>query len=232
MQASFSYPGGKATIRNTILEYIPQEGIKYIEPFAGRGNMFFSVKDNCSFEEWQLNDLATYKFLKALRDTDLRDLKLLDFESLRYKADQFDPIALILEPHITVMGKGYNHGHRYGKECNQSFIDNCYAAQDALKDVLITQISWEQLEYTKDCFVYFDPPYIDTSSLPYSNINHIELLEFLTSANFDWLLSGYYSDLYIGYLGKPIKTIEKRADMSNYNKNGLDYRQEYLWSNF
>jgi len=223
---SFKYPGGKATIRSEILPYIPVEGSCYIEPFAGSGNMFFLVKEHCDFEDWRLNDLNSYNFLCALRDSDLSELGDYDFEMLRVANT---PVAAVLEYHVTVLSKGYKHGGS-GARCTERFTSNCYRAQELLQGVLLFNHQWYELEYPTDCFAYFDPPYYG-SYTHYGQIDHEALLQFLMAADFDWILSGYFNDLYLAYLGEPFKTIEKAADMSNFNGATSESKYECLWSN-
>lgn len=40
----FVYRGGKARLRRFIIRWIPTYGSTYLEPFAGRGNVFFIMK--------------------------------------------------------------------------------------------------------------------------------------------------------------------------------------------
>jgi site-specific DNA-adenine methylase len=62
----FSYPGGKAKLAKRIVALLPAIGKRYVEVFAGRANLYFAVAQRLNYEEFWLNDIATYHFLVGL----------------------------------------------------------------------------------------------------------------------------------------------------------------------
>lgn len=56
---SFRYMGGKARLASWLIGHFPKAGGRYVELFAGRGNVFFKARQSLDFKEWTLNDLDT-----------------------------------------------------------------------------------------------------------------------------------------------------------------------------
>jgi site-specific DNA-adenine methylase len=62
------YPGGKARMASTLVSFMPQSGQTYVEPFAGRGNVFWAAAaSGLKFDHWHLNDIRTANFFNAIR---------------------------------------------------------------------------------------------------------------------------------------------------------------------
>src|ERR1035437_6677936 len=65
----FNYPGGKQKITPDIIKFLPRNGRKFIDLFAGRGNISFcAMQAGLVYDEWVLNDIRTYTFFQALKD--------------------------------------------------------------------------------------------------------------------------------------------------------------------
>jgi site-specific DNA-adenine methylase len=237
MKIQFPYPGGKAKIREKLFPYFPEEGLHYLEPFVGRGNIFFEFYKRSAFEDYTINDLKLGRFFKALRDVNLDDLPLevlpemFDVWVNRWLAG--DNIAYILEPKISFRGKGYDAGYQKGRYNPTNYKPLCLAAQSILKDPKITihqmdyiHLPWSAL--TEDDFVYCDPPYFDTRGMGYNNINHIELMKKLTDGKFRWAVSGYLSDLYLSWLGEPALKLTRNIEMTDSRGSTA---VECLWTN-
>ncbi|PYV65143.1 MAG: hypothetical protein DMG97_33055, partial [Acidobacteria bacterium] len=62
------YPGGKSGLAKPITRFMPPFGRRYVEPFAGRGNIFWAAATYLNYEEWWINDLQTAPFFEALWD--------------------------------------------------------------------------------------------------------------------------------------------------------------------
>jgi site-specific DNA-adenine methylase len=66
---TIAFPGGKARLAQEIVALLPQHGRTYIEPFAGRGNLYWSaVSAGLKYEKWWLNDIATIPFFRAIKE--------------------------------------------------------------------------------------------------------------------------------------------------------------------
>lgn len=238
MKVVFPYPGGKANIVQQLLAEFPMEGRYYVEPFAGRGNVFFEVTRNCFFKEYWINDIQTGSFFEALRDVDLTQLPArVTVDDFYYWENQWlqdNPIAYVLEPKITFRGKGYGSGYQEGRYKRARYLELCQAAQNILRNRNIkifkqdyVWMKWDQL--TEDDLVYLDPPYENTGGVGLRQIDHIELLELLRDAKFKWALSGYASDLYLAELGDPILEFERRLEMTDSRGSTA---VECLWVNY
>lgn len=62
----FSYPGGKAKLGKHMVPLLPPAAKRFVEPFAGRANLFFRVAERLDYKEFWLNDISTYPFLLGL----------------------------------------------------------------------------------------------------------------------------------------------------------------------
>lgn len=240
---SFGYPGGKARMTKWLFQYFPKSGNRYVEPFCGLCNVFFAAKQELQFNEWQLNDLFSYEFLKSLVEVNPDDLPDYvskdDFEKWK---NEKSSIAKVIEPRITFLSKGYEGGYSGDSGTHIGYRGKRYRplvkyAQQLLScsNVYLFNKHWIELlcqEFTKDDFVYFDPPYFGTKSV-YPNIEHEKLLEELKMAKYRWLLSGYENDLYQKEIGCFWKANRIRnAEMSSMNKKSMRPVVETIWSNF
>lgn len=232
---AFPYPGGKFKVVDWLLEYFPRDGDIYLEPFAGRGNVFFNVRGELNFRRFILNDPITYKFFIALREIDSSSLPTEpDFEWLKLMVLADDPVALVLEPVLSFRGKGYKHGglkdHDPDRYNVTAYRAKIVEAKALLYNVTILGKSWEHIKWsqlTEDSFVYLDPPYLDTSGVGYENIDHVALCCLLKTAPFRWIISGYDTPSYRWLLGDPLDTLERYRDMSNTGEKVV----ECIWSN-
>src|ERR1017187_924590 len=64
---TFPYPGGKARLAPALVAMMPQNGRLYLEPFAGRGNVFFCAAQILKFQHWQINDIQQAPFFRAIK---------------------------------------------------------------------------------------------------------------------------------------------------------------------
>jgi DNA adenine methylase len=239
MTPSFRYMGGKSRLRKWLMNYFPKQGNKYLEPFAGVGNVFFQAKTLLHFKEWHLNDLNN--FLSSLITANLEELpdKVTRNDFHQWKTSP-SPIAKIIEPRITFAGKGYGSGFNAGHKTHtpydgKRYKATCEQARALLTNVTITHKNWYELEYntlTNNDFVYFDPPYYETKS-SYPNISHPHLLDVLNNAHFRWALSGYDNILYQTKL-KFVNRYEKERNSEIKSSNTGQYSavREVLWTNY
>lgn len=236
---TFAYPGGKARLRRRLVAYFPTSGRRYIEPFAGRGNVFFLARSVLNFKHWLLNDLYTFPFFCAVQSVDFNLLpETVDRDAFQVlKAHAESPLAALLEPRVTYSGKGYAFGHS-GRVANHIPYQKCHyikmleAARGLPAGVALFRQAWDRLPYGlygPDDFVYFDPPYDGTAIGSYPNIDHEHLLSLLSTASFRWALSGYATPLYLSRLGPPAIAWERCAEIAATSGQSGQKRIECLW---
>jgi D12 class N6 adenine-specific DNA methyltransferase len=63
----FRYQGSKGRLARRIARMLPPSGRRYVEPFAGRGNVYFAVAQLLDYEFFWLNDTSTWQFFCDLR---------------------------------------------------------------------------------------------------------------------------------------------------------------------
>lgn len=240
MSPSFRFVGGKSRLRNWLVSHFPPSGDLYLEPFAGRGNVFFKAYESLKFNKWHLNDLDA-SFLKSLTKVDLSQLpQQVNRDDFAVWKNKNDDIAKVIEPRVTFAGKGYKAGYS-GTSGNHKgynrdlYCKTCQSAKDLLSNVKVTQLSWENLniqEIGKNDFVYCDPPYFNTEG-PYPNINHTKLISVLNSAGCRWAISGYVGELYDSKLNYKNKyTQERNSEVKGYNARQRQPVVEVLWTNY
>jgi len=240
----FTYMGSKYTIRDVLVHLFPRTGRRYVEPFAGRGNVFFLAKTQLDFETWALNDLYSARFLRAVRNvqdySSVIGLTLQEvFNSHRFSCSEF---TTVLEPLFGFGGNGQRWGFskRLVQKNMSEYAENCLAARSLLLEAEISERNWQDVIDLKtlgpDDFVYLDPPYMNShpaAALGYKEIRHTPLLEMLQTAKFRWALSGTMSGLYISKLGFPQYVFNLKGKTINNKKRrtAAFERKECLWTN-
>jgi site-specific DNA-adenine methylase len=241
------YPGGKGRMAPTLVSLMPQSGRRYVEPFAGRGNVFWAAASvRLGFERWVLNDLHTGAFFEAIRTlgntVEVPEKTQDEYRRQRKAFSSGDLIAILLEPYLTFAGGGYSLGGWGGRKSATAehytrTLRNCHRLM-ASTDVRVTSSDWKKLAWDElgpDDFVYLDPPYLASDVRPYgsANVIHEELVCFLKRAKFKWMLSEYPKDLYLREFGEPFFTENVQLKTANYHKNGgKERRLECLWKNY
>ena len=236
---TFSYPGGKARMAKTIVALAPHSGRLYIEPFAGRGNVFWKAAGVLDYKEWQLNDIRTADWFESIRDHG-HELVVPPCTRMEYNKRLADskngcPYARMLEPFFTYSGAGFGSGsfrsNKYGGSTQGGFQQSIQMAQHILhaKGATITSVDWKEAlaGLGADDFAYFDPPYLDCNVTAYrpSDLDHEELVQHLLEAPYRWILSEYDQPLYRNAFGAPC--LQPKAT----TRHGAP-RVECLWKNF
>jgi len=241
---AFSYPGGKAKLREQLVRMMPLCGHKYVEPFVGRGNIFWLAVHALDFEEWHLNDTWTARWFEAIRRIKISDipskmtevlLRLYARHAVTNRAK--DDLAVALES-LSMFSGGVKGGISLGalqRPSTRSFKNTIRAARAIMRasSPLITDLDW------RDCgldglspldFVYLDPPY-EYASVKYhcNTVDHQQLLLYLLHAQHLWMISGYSSSLYTHYLGEPDAKLQSRVSM-HHTVRGI-FRTECVWTN-
>jgi site-specific DNA-adenine methylase len=242
---SFSYPGGKARLANTIISFMPKSGGIYAEPFAGRGNVFFRAASTLQYSCWLLNDLRTDVFFRALlshgNSVTVPAHTREEFERQKAARLDNDTTAILMEPYMTFSGGGYSAGYRSkkGSPLQHLYQHTLRRAHQILTDTqpTITNVDWEKVvsDLGEDDFAYLDPPYFDAKVHGYrpTDINYDEMVELLKNARFRWLLSEYCQPIYLQAFGKPFWQREVQLRATNFRHDGgKERRTECLWRNY
>lgn len=236
---AFRHMGGKARLRKWLVGYFPDgDGGTYLEPFAGKGNVFFEAVQRLNYSRWILTDSDT-GFLNALIDADLNALPAkVERQDFEYWRSSSGPITALIEPRITYAGKGYKYGFSGSSGTHVGYSGPvyrkvCESARELLRRATVRQLSWEQsLDEFSPSFAYLDPPYYGTEA-SYGNINHEVLVSKLNHAQFDWALSGYHNQLYDVKLQFKCRfERERNSEIKSSNYRGLSSVTEVLWTNY
>jgi hypothetical protein len=63
----FAYPGAKVRLGRQLAAMLPPEGKRFVDLFAGRGNVTWAVMSLLRYEEFWLNDIQSFPFLDGLK---------------------------------------------------------------------------------------------------------------------------------------------------------------------
>lgn len=181
------YPGGKTKALTKILpKILSQSFSEYREPFVGGGSVFLKVKQLRPESKYWINDFDynLYCFWKSLQVnslkfmTDIRRIKLTNtnakdsfnqFKELIFQSNNTPDIwdrglAFYFLNRTAFSGNVFSGGYSqesYEKRLTLSSINSLVPFSDFLKDVKITDYSYEVLlmKDGKDVFIFLDPPY-------------------------------------------------------------------------
>jgi site-specific DNA-adenine methylase len=247
---TIAYPGGKGRLAQEIVALLPKRGRTYIEPFCGRGNLFWSAAcAGLRYENWWLNDIATMPFFHAIKEIghliEVPEHNRNDYERQREASKSGDPVATLLEPLLTFGGGGYRCSgfrgtHRGGASspAYQKTLRECHRIMNETTPRL-SALDWREMklkDFGPEDTVVFDPPYPSTDVRSYTEatVDYDQLVDTLLHAKFRWLLCGYVHPV-LHRLGNPFWAKEVRflyfTDREE-RKFGEERRIECLWRNF
>ena len=180
--------------------HLPKRGRTNIEPFVGRGNLFWSaVSAGLKYERWWLNDIGTMPFFHAIKEighvVKVPERSRAEYKRQRAASKRGDPTAALLEPLLSFSGGGYlcsgfrgdNHGG-VSSRAYQKVLRECHGILHNAKPRL-TALDWRDMKL-KDSgpedTVLLDPPYptTDVRSYTEATIDYPELIDTLLSAKF------------------------------------------------
>lgn len=126
-----------------------------------------------------------------------------------------------------------------------SSIESLPEIHERLRTIQVERMDFRELirAYdTENTLFYVDPPYMfETRQTKegYKNEieddDHLDLIAMLLNIKGKFLLSGYESDIYNHFLGKPFRVIDVKSTSANRkggDKRADDNRQECLWKNY
>ncbi len=259
---TWSYHGSKATIARWIVSHIPQKIHFYVEPFAGRANVFFRLITTPGYSitggtllndkfnhEWYSSIIAYQGNWEFLPDVVNQSV----FEKWRDHPQCVE--RTLIEPVVTYHSNRYNMNSAASSDVGSSFYSPNFAA-NWRKKYLLTQSLLRQhkpvitgLDYleffesikdslTPDCVIYCDPPYLAPydEGRTYPNIQHIDLLDVVKTLPCKVLISNYENPLYLSQLAN--WRLEKKTRVSpakgrqKGHAGGRTEKVECLWLNY
>lgn len=180
--------GGKRNLIDRIVENMPQSFENYYEPFVGGGALFFSLSDRikkATISDRNIELMISYKVIQKHPKELIELLKLhkaKNSDSYYYEIrdkvldDPIETAARFIYLNKTCYNGLYRVNNKgvfnvpVGKYDNPPIFDetNIMACSKALKDTTILYGDFEQIEPSKDDFVYFDPPYHPTTEASFT----------------------------------------------------------------
>ncbi len=251
--------GNKKNIADKIIQYFPDHKI-YIELFFGAGGMFFNkpkVKynflndiDSDIFNLFMMVKNRRHELYKAI-DLLPIDQNLMQYwkknqeEDLIYKAVRFLFIS-----NFTYLSKGYNLKFTADNtkkvllsriEPTFKYMSDAKFMSVDFRDVL-SKISFQDnsdLCKKSDCFIYSDPPYVNTDGWytynSFSEHDVIDNLELLIDSDIKFAISEFDNpfileqakkrNLYVHIIGERRNLKNRRTEIliTNYKKNQLEF---------
>ena len=222
---------------------MPKSGSTFVEPFAGRGNVFFAAAHfGLNFRRWHINDLETAKFFRTML-THGGSIRVPERTKTRYdiakvRFQHNDPRAILLEPYWTFSGGGYKSGcfgNTHNGVSRKGYQEILRRGQELLKltKAQITAVDWKETltGLGSDAFVFLDPPYFGCDVRAYSNsLDFHNLIQILSNAKFKWMLTEYRQPMYTEAFGTPRAEFEVKLGCSR-QLNGAP-RHECVWTNY
>ncbi len=224
---------------------MPKFGRLYVEPSAGKGNVFWAAATYLHYEQWWINDLQTAPFFHALREIGdsiiVPEFTPEEFERQKAAFNAGSREALLIEPYFTFSGCGFNFSGPKGEREHLSTpagyertLRSCHRILHRT-NARITGLDFKTIrleELGPDDFVYFDLPYWSGRVLSYSpaTVDFPYLFRLLETAKFKWLLSEYPESIYFEHFGDPCFAQEVRLLCTRIGDEQV--RTECLWKNF
>lgn len=245
---TFGYPGSKARLAKRIAAMLPS-GKRFVEPFAGRGNVYFYVAAHGMYPSYWLNDDKTAPFLFTMRIGHILSVPESGHESLvkyraRFRDKNGSPLsrnhALLVEPYLCWNGGVYGQSGGTRGGTRAGFQEKIRVASEILRgtETEITRLDYR--EVLAQCgpgdVLYIDPPYMHGNVKAYDTktIDYPGLVKTLTDAKFKWVLSEYEEPIYVDAFGEPaIRIPVKRGKgKPGGGSKGTKDAVECFWTNF
>jgi hypothetical protein len=259
MIPTFAYPGGKARIARWICAHLPPSGSRFVDIFAGRGNVTWAAMMLLDYDKYWVNDLQTIPFFSQLRIAHLFAVPpaspqvLMKYKELHRgkvlpggRLPKVFPPSAIMEPYLCYQGGPYDKtGYRSrdgGGITQKGFARTILVARNLLllHEPRVTR--WDYRDVLKECtaddVVYFDVPYLDSNVSAYDGrtIDYPGLVKLLLRAKFRWAFSEYHNEMYAPLtkmFGPPLeKRVQKSSVAGKVDRRHNGTVVECLWRNF
>jgi len=249
MPITIPYPGGKGRLARTIVSFLPKRGRTFVEPFAGKGNIFWeAASQRLEYRDFWLNDIATSRFFLAIKVAGHK-LKVptrsrTEYERQREASISGDLNAILLEPYLSFSGGGYfaagckggtGRDKNYGGVSATGYENAIRRCHEIMRKTQprITKLDWRKMgleSLREEDVVFLDPPYPASNVRSYneSTVDYDELVDTLLRARFRWVMCGYLHPL-LCPLGEPFWAKDVKLLCVRGEEEG---RTECLWSNF
>jgi site-specific DNA-methyltransferase (adenine-specific) len=249
MSITIPYPGGKGRLAGTIVSFLPDRGRTFVEPFVGKGNIFWAAASRgLKYRDWWLNDIATSRFFHAIKHAGHK-LKVptrsrTEYERQREASKSGDLAAILLEPYLSFSGGGYyaagckggdGRSKKYGGVSAEGYENTIHLCHELMRKTQprVTSQDWHKMgleSLTEEDVVFLDPPYPDSNVRSYTEdtVDYDALVDTLIRAKFRWMLCGYLHPL-LCRLGEPFWAKDVKLLCVRGEEEG---RTECLWSNF
>lgn len=244
------YFGGKFKMSSQIIELFPPHGI-YVDVFGGSASILLQ-KHRSSKEVYNDLNREVFIFFKVLRENpdQLQHLlKMTPYCKLEYEAahePQHTEMEIartfFIRSWMGVGGAGIKHRSGFRKSYRQdivpewnyqSAIDLIPQAVERLRGVVFENLDFLQIIKDYDgpqTLFYLDPPYLAetrTGNQKYKHeftpADHTAMLQLVTQAKGNFVISGYKSQLYEQYLGA---WNQKKVESPT---SGQNTRTEIIW---
>ena len=253
---TFKYSGSKAFLAPWVVGILPKTCRKYVEPFAGRGNIFYRyIHSGGKAQRYILNDKFNSDWLTAVKIYDGDWGFVDDYPIDRNTFNRWLHSAESLERTIAACWVSYQ-GNRYrgidgrvlgcnvtgssgNRHSKKHTIQRLKSAQAYLKRSEIYGMDYlrllKRIRFAPEDLVYIDPPYNVKYEAWYPNIDHSKLIWIAKSLKCRVAISGYFSHLYDDQLlnwNIHTKKRASRAKCTNSSSGDDIVKVEYLWTNF
>ena len=235
----FAYNGGKANLRRFIVRWLPLSGSHYVEPFAGRGNVFWLMRTISQFSNYHINDIRTLDFYKALLEYKGEELMIPPAGTLISEWLPTVPphVARILEPQLCWAGGTFATTKKACPVGNRDIVNLRRTVETAkllLEGVQLTELCAIDIirRYTDDplAILYLDPPYLGATVSAYSDkdLDWDEFYRVLSGAKCRWIMSEYQHPSHDVAFGFPKVFYHTKVMAGGRSKPAT----EVLYSNF
>ena len=181
---TIAYPGGKARLAKKIVSFLPKQGRTYVEPFCGKGNIFWAAAcAGLQYDRFWLNDHATIPFFSAIKQVgsaiEVPQCTRQENDQQRHAYSSGDSTAILLEPFLTFGGGGFFFSGFRGENkrggvsslAYQNMLRKCSLIMNRTSPRL-SSLDWRQMrldELGPQDTVVLDPPYPSTNAYSYTD---------------------------------------------------------------
>ncbi len=252
IHSPLNYPGNKIELMDFILPHLPKSK-KFGDVFGGSGQMIIS-REPCDLEIYNDLDNGVTSFFKVMQDPVLHQelykrchmlvhSKQLFEEFKQQWPQEQDPLTKAVMFYYVVQASHLSRGRTWGKVTSgkadiyrkiDRYLPLFSKIHNRFRKVQIENMHWEKLIPTYDDYDmvwYCDPPYYDSNEYKHrmTREDHKRFLDLVFKSKGYFAVSGYKSDLYMGYKWAHIEHTTVRANVNTVDQSRTAHRSEYLY---